>query len=358
MPQSQARLAPAQYSFAPAQKQITFAGVPGFVLDGLILVVNAATGTVIYDPQFPGGALGGTASGSTVTLAYDTTAMSASDPLRVIYNDLTREDLLVTFSPTTTGVIPGSVLPIKGYLSAVAEIISASNLSLNVEVSIDGANWKTGGQGIVGRLPNLHANGGDTTLNQGAPYNTRQYDISAFRWIRLNVTSISAGSPVVNLLMKTSMAAIRDVYVVAGTITSSFDSGASVGYVRTTSLYPEVVRGTLQSGAAVPTGSLTGGVLSAGAVVTGGARQAFGQPNPYYSRFGATVVSDQDGSLAIQASTDGTNWIPVATQATQAGKPLDLEVKVRAAFYRAVFTNGSAPTGANAFSLLAAFCGA
>lgn len=342
MPQSQARLAPAQYSFAPAQKQITFAGVPGFTLDGLVLVVNAASGKVIFDPQDSSGALGGTASGSTVTLAYDTTAMSASDPLRVIYNDLTREDLLVTFSPTTTGVIPGSTLPIKGYLSAVGEIISASNISVNVEVSIDGVNWKTGGQGIVGRLPNLHANGGDTTLNQGTPYNTRQYDISAFRWIRLNVTSISAGSPVVNLLMKTSMAAIRDVYVVAGTITSSFDSGASVGYVRTTSLYTETFRGA----------------LTAGQVVTGGTRQAFGQPNPYYSRFGATVVSDQSGSLAIQASTDGTNWITVATQAVVGGTPFDLEVKVRAAFYRAAFTNGGTATGANAFSLLAAFCGA
>lgn len=85
MPQSQARLAPAQYAFAPAQKHITFAGVPGFTIDGLVLVVNAASGKVILDPQDSSGALGGTASGSIVTPGLRYHGDVASDPLRIIY---------------------------------------------------------------------------------------------------------------------------------------------------------------------------------------------------------------------------------------------------------------------------------
>jgi hypothetical protein len=358
--QSAARLAPAQYTFSPSTRQITFGGVPGFSVDGLMVIVNGANGKVIFDPEDDSGALGYTAANAnSVTLAYDTTGMSATDPLKVYYNDLAREDLLLTFNPTTTGVIPGSTLPLKSYLSAVGEVISSTSINVNVEVSIDGVNWKVGGQSLVGRLPNLHPNGGDTNLNQGTPYNTRQYDVSAFRWIRLSVNSMAAGNPVVNLVLKTNMAAIRDVFVTSGVITANFDSGASVGYVRTTALNPEVVRGTLQGGATVSNGTLTGGVLSAGAVVTGGSRQAFGQPNPYFSRYGVQVISDQSGTIQIQASTDAANWINVSLPvAVTGGQPLDLEVKVRANFYRPVFTNGGTATAANALSILGAFCGA
>ncbi|SFJ67500.1 hypothetical protein [Methylobacterium brachiatum] len=353
MPQSQARLAPAQYSFAPAQKQITFAGVPGFTLDGLVLVVNAASGKVIFDPQDSSGALGGTASGSTVTLAYDTTAMSAADRLVVIYNSLERDDQLFTFSPTTTG--PLAVMAVKSFMSAMVDIQSTTGCSGNLEGTVDNTQWKA----IKGQLPNLDSNTGDTNFNEGKPFNMRQCDVTPYRLIRFNVTSIAAGSPAINILLKTVPAPPRLFIANGGSLVANFDSGGSVGYVRQTSLFPEVVRGTLQSGAAITTGSLTGGVLSAGAVVTGGTRQANGQPNPYYSRFGARVNSDQSGALQIQDSTDGTNWIPASSpQTVTAGIPLDLEVKVRAPFCRAVFTNGNAPTGANAFSLLAAFCGA
>lgn len=362
MPQSQARLAPAQYTFAPASKQITFAGVPGFALDGLIEVLHVASGNVLYDAYDP--TLGGTASGSTVTLTFDTTgnytppggsatAYAAADALRVIYNSLERDDQLFSFSPTATG--PLAVLAVRSFMSAMVDIQSTTSCQGNLEGSVDGTQWKA----ITGQLPNLLGNTGDTNFNEGKPFNMRQCDVTPYRQIRFNVTSIAAGSPVVNILLKGVPAPPRLFVANGGSLVANFDSGASVGYVRTTSLSPEVVRGTLQSGATVTSGTLTSGVLSAGAIITGGSRQSNGQPNPFFSRFGATVVSDQSGSFVIQASTDSTNWITVsAPQTVTGGVPLDYEVKVRAAYYRVVFTNGSTATGANTFSLLAAFCSA
>jgi hypothetical protein len=299
-------------------------------------VVNAASGKVIFDPQDSSGALGGTASGSTVTLAYDTTPMSAADRLVVIYNSLERDDQLFTFSPTTTG--PLAAMAVKGFMSAMVDIRSSTGCSSNLEGTVDNTQWKA----IKGQLPNLDSNTGDTNFNEGKPFNMRQCDVTPYRLIRFNVTSIAAGSPAINILLKTVPAPPRLFIANGGSLVANFDSGGSVGYVRQTSLYTETFRGA----------------LTADQVVTGAARQANGQPNPYYSRFGATVVSDQSGSLQIQASTDGTNWITVATQAVVGGTPFDLEVKVRAALYRAVFTNGGTATGANAFSLLSAFCGA
>lgn len=96
--------------------------------------------------------------------------------------------------------------------------------------------------------------------------------------------------------------------------------------------------------------------LAASAVVTGQLRDI--TITPAYSRFGATVVTDQAGSLQVQMSIDGANWLNSATQAVTANVPVDVSVPVRARFYRAVYTNGATATGANAFSLLTSYTAA
>lgn len=346
MPQSQARLAPAQYSFAPASKQITFAGVPGFVLDGLIEVLHVASGNVLYDAYDP--TLGGTASGNVLTLAFDTTgtygsgtAYNAADALRIIYNDLTREDQLLVYTPTATGVF--ATIPLRGYQSLVLDIISGTSIQVQVEVSVDGTNWKTGTGVLTGRLPNLYNNSGSQNADQGTPFNTRQYDVSAFRWIRLNATTISAGTPTVNVLLKTTPAPTRDIFIQGGALGVSLNgSTAQIGYIGVGQNFQEAFRST----------------LAANGVLTGSSRDTLFNPLAY-NRFGALVVSDQSGTVQLQFSTDNTNWIPATLPvAVTGGTPLDISAPIRARWCRAVFTNGATATGTNAFTLLTSFLGA
>lgn len=354
---TQARLASSQFVFAPASKTITFSGVPGFIPEGVVDVFHVPSGLTLYSPYKP--AAGGTFAGNVLTLATDTTATygasksyAPGDVLLITYNDMARDDELRVYAPRATG--PLETIACRSFQSLVLDVQSSTAISGQVEGSIDGTQWKA----IKGQLPNLDSNPGDDNWNEGKPFNMRQYDITPYRLVRVNPTGYSTGTPTINVLLKTVPAPVRKVIVNGGSVIANFDSGGSVGYVRTTALSPEVFRGVLQSGAAVSSGGLTGGVLAAGAVITGGSRQAPGQPNPYFSRFGVTIDSDQSGTLEIQASTDGTNWIRVATQAVVANTPFDLEVKVRAHFYRAVYTQGSTASAANKFSMLTSYCGA
>ncbi len=71
------------YSFAPATRQITFPFTP--VLDSILLITDVTNNTIIY--QFNSAALGGSVSGSVLTLTYNTNtvAFSASDHLQIQY---------------------------------------------------------------------------------------------------------------------------------------------------------------------------------------------------------------------------------------------------------------------------------
>lgn len=74
------------YTFAPATRTLDFGGVAGFDVRGLFAVINLASGDPIYVIGTEG--LGYAAlNGSALTLVTDTTAMSASDPLLVLYDD-------------------------------------------------------------------------------------------------------------------------------------------------------------------------------------------------------------------------------------------------------------------------------
>lgn len=73
------------YTFNPAARTISFADYTSIDLEGLLLITNVTNNQIIYnfaDPCFGGGV-----SGNTVTLAYDTTAMSSSDALQIYYDD-------------------------------------------------------------------------------------------------------------------------------------------------------------------------------------------------------------------------------------------------------------------------------
>jgi hypothetical protein len=74
-------------AFRPASRELDFSGMPGFRFRRLYAVINLAAGA--YRPIYAIGAagLGATNSGTVLTLVLDTTAMKATDPLMVIYED-------------------------------------------------------------------------------------------------------------------------------------------------------------------------------------------------------------------------------------------------------------------------------
>ncbi len=72
------------YTFNPATKQITFSDYSNVDLEGVKLITNVNSGIIIY--QFNDGTKGASVSGNTLTLDYDTSSMSASDALMIIYD--------------------------------------------------------------------------------------------------------------------------------------------------------------------------------------------------------------------------------------------------------------------------------
>ena len=73
------------YVFNAASKTVTFsADYSSIALSDILYILNCKQGvaTVIYDPTVS--TKGGTLSGRTLTLQYDTTSMSSADPLQII----------------------------------------------------------------------------------------------------------------------------------------------------------------------------------------------------------------------------------------------------------------------------------
>jgi hypothetical protein len=69
------------YSFDAALKQVTISGVTTVTIEQFLLIVNVTQDTVIYNPTCTD--LGGTLSGSILTLDYDTTLFNNTDDLQI-----------------------------------------------------------------------------------------------------------------------------------------------------------------------------------------------------------------------------------------------------------------------------------
>lgn len=72
------------YTFNAASKTITFTDYTSIDLNRVLLITNATTNTIIYN--FASSTLGGTVSGNTLTLTYNTGSMSNIDKLQIYYD--------------------------------------------------------------------------------------------------------------------------------------------------------------------------------------------------------------------------------------------------------------------------------
>jgi hypothetical protein len=106
------------YTFTAASQTVDMPNVSGLQIDGIQLITNLVDNIVIY--QFNDPLKGGTLSGTTLTLTYDTTSMSDTDQLMIIYDiptDSTSADVNIT---NTSMVVFGDVpLPLSSLTAAL-----------------------------------------------------------------------------------------------------------------------------------------------------------------------------------------------------------------------------------------------
>lgn len=73
------------YTFNKTAKTVTLNDYTEILQNGLLLITNVTDNIVIYN--FASSSLGGTVSGNTLTLTYDTSSMSNTDSLQIFYDD-------------------------------------------------------------------------------------------------------------------------------------------------------------------------------------------------------------------------------------------------------------------------------
>ena len=73
------------YTFNAASGKVTFNDYTSINLEGVLIIENAVNNTMIYN--FAANTKGGTVAGNVLTLTYNTTNMSNTDPLLIYYDD-------------------------------------------------------------------------------------------------------------------------------------------------------------------------------------------------------------------------------------------------------------------------------
>lgn len=127
------------YVFDASAKTVTIIGPALLELEGLKLITNLVDGVLIY--QFNNVLKGGTLAGNVVTLTYDTTAMSDTDELMIIYDTPGEGELTILFDEVTTYTYVGYATPGTPTSSASWRIKRLTNASGNVEYAEGSADF-------------------------------------------------------------------------------------------------------------------------------------------------------------------------------------------------------------------------
>ena len=181
------------YTFSAANRTITFSNdYTGLDLGEITYITNIKNGvaTVIYDPF--DATKGGTLSGLTLTLAYDTTAMADTDPLQII----------VGFTPVNADPLPVKIVEgpdekdDTALLQNISDNLDYLNLALDqaegIQVNVRDVVTKKDVQGanIPSDAPSPIHFSLRPTINDCFTFDTTGYQSLS---VILNLTSWSAG---------------------------------------------------------------------------------------------------------------------------------------------------------------------
>jgi hypothetical protein len=120
------------YTFNAASRTVTFLGYSRILLDSILIITNVASNTIIYN--FAGSGKGGTVSGNVLTLDFDTSAMSNSDPLQIYYDDAAIVPATVQEQQNTEDLL--YLLSVQGNaLGKLAEMVDGANIRAALQAS-------------------------------------------------------------------------------------------------------------------------------------------------------------------------------------------------------------------------------
>jgi hypothetical protein len=120
------------YTFNAASRTVTFLGYSRILLDSILIITNVASNTIIYN--FAGSGKGGTVSGNVLTLDFDTSAMSNSDPLQIYYEDAAIVPATVQEQQNTEDLL--YLLSVQGNaLGKLAEMVDGANIRAALQAS-------------------------------------------------------------------------------------------------------------------------------------------------------------------------------------------------------------------------------
>jgi hypothetical protein len=144
------------YTFVAASKTVQSSEFTS--LKNILLITNVTDNIIIYN--FADATKGGTFSGSTVTLTYDTSSMSNSDDLQIFIDDATN------VTSTDGATAPGNALVISGVTSGgVAQTIE-TNASGHINVADGGSSLTVDGTVATSNLPStVDTNSGNKSVS-------------------------------------------------------------------------------------------------------------------------------------------------------------------------------------------------
>lgn len=199
------------YTFTPASKQISFAGVPGFNINGLLAIFNRTAGVMIFDATEPTLDFA-SVSVSTVTLKYDTTTgMAVSDVLTIIYDEQVQDGLTNAYTIAAAGNQPG--IPTSGYATILVEANGTFNASLIGQFSNDSTNgvdgtWTT----AVGFAPEESSTGTGPSQSINSSARRKYFRANDGIWFRVATSSFTSGTAAVTVVRRIAPIGERGIY--------------------------------------------------------------------------------------------------------------------------------------------------
>jgi hypothetical protein len=118
------------YTFNKTARTVTITGQTPISIEGLKLITNLVAGVIIY--QFNAPLKGGTVASNVITLEYDTSAMSNTDALMIIYDQPGDGELTVRIDEVTTYTYLGYAIPGTSEASAAWRVKRITNATGNI----------------------------------------------------------------------------------------------------------------------------------------------------------------------------------------------------------------------------------
>jgi glucosylceramidase len=332
------------YVFTPSAKTLNLSSISGFDIRLLYAVINATEGVVIY-------AIGNSALGYTnysngiITLTYNTTSMSSSDQLMIIYEatsldatstlqqqQVTQETLSATALGNTSDIVWDGVQPsatVISLLKMVAEgTMNGTGVSSNITTvdvtaqSVSNSTPPSGTRSVSGSTLNLNL-----LIPAGATGATGATGPAG----NGNVTSVVGQTGAVTSTQIATALAGSGLTVSGGQLTASGGSGTTGPAGPQGATGPAGPQGpagptgaTGATGPQGPTGSSSGGssMLSVGSTVqpvfykTAGLTLATANANTSIPAF-APVSSQPAAQIIVDPSTVTGDWFGVGACLTQ-----------------------------------------